>query len=269
MGLDIRTQQRENLRVYAAAEGYISRVKIERFGFGRAIYITHPNGYSTLYAHLNDFYEPLNNYIKEKQYADQKWEQDFELRPDQFPVVKGQFVAYSGNTGGSAGPHLHFEIRDTKTGNNLNPWLFDFGIPDHIRPSVFRLYYYDRRYSTYQSGPVALPIKGINGEYTTINSVVTLHSPYISFGIAAGDKITATSNYYGIDEADVSVDDTLQSSFQLNNFSYDDTRYINASVDFKTKASGGSFIQHLSRLREITVLFFHRTKMEQSSLLIP
>src|SRR4051812_23950804 len=162
MGLDIRTQQRENLRVYAAAEGYVSRVKIERFGFGHAIYITHPNGYTTLYAHLNDLYEPLNNYLREKQYAEQRWEQDFELRPDQFPVVKGQFVAYSGNTGGSAGPHLHFEIRDTKTEKNLNPWLFDFGLTDHIKPSIFRLYYYDRRYSTYQSGPVSVPVKGIN-----------------------------------------------------------------------------------------------------------
>src|SRR5947209_7164111 len=74
MGLDIRTNQRENLPVYAAADGYVSKVKIERFGFGHAIYITHPNGYTTLYAHLNDFYMPLNNYVKNKQYADQQWE---------------------------------------------------------------------------------------------------------------------------------------------------------------------------------------------------
>lgn len=92
MGLDIRTNQRENLPVYAVADGYVSRVKIERFGFGRAIYVTHPNGYTTLYAHLNDFYTQLNNFIKDKQYADKSWEQEIEFQPNQFPVVKGQFI---------------------------------------------------------------------------------------------------------------------------------------------------------------------------------
>jgi hypothetical protein len=143
---------------------------------------------------------------------------------------------------------VHFEIRDTKTGNNLNPWLFDFGLTDKVKPSIFKLYYYDRRYSTYQASPIAIPLAGANGNYTSANSVVTLHSPYVSFGIAAGDKITPVSNYYGIYQADISVDETLQSSFHLNNFSYDDTRYINAGIDHKTRFSGGSYIQHLSRL---------------------
>lgn len=247
MGFDIRTQQRENLAVHAAADGYISKIKIEQFGFGRAIYINHPNGYTTLYAHLNDFFGPLNNFVKQKQYSDHRWEQEIDLQPDQFPVTKGQFIAFSGNTGGSAGPHLHFEIRDTKTGNNLNPWLFNLGISDNIKPSVFRLYYYDRRYSTYQTTPVAISITGANGNYSS-NGVVALHSSYVSFGIAAGDKITPVSNYYGIYEAALSVDNILQSAFQLNNFSYDDTRYVNASIDYKTRLSGGGFIQHLSRL---------------------
>lgn len=248
MGLDIRTNRRENLPVYAAAEGYISKIKIEQFGFGRAIYITHPNGFITLYAHLNNFYDALNNYIKTKQYADQQWEQEIDFKPDQFPVIKGQFIAFSGNTGGSAGPHLHFEIRDTRTGNNLNPWLFDFGLIDRIKPSIFHLYYFDRRHSTYQTSPVAIPIKEVNGTYTSQSNVVIVHSPLVSFGIAAGDKITALSNYYGIYEAAISIDDSLQSAFRLNDFSYSDTRYVNASIDYKTRLSGGSFIQHLSRL---------------------
>ncbi len=248
MGLDIRTNQRENLPVYAAAEGYVSKIKIERSGFGHAIYINHPNGYTTLYAHLNEFYPQLNNYVIDKQYADQQWEQQIDFEPDQFPVTKGQFIAYSGNTGGSAGPHLHFEIRDTKTGNNLNPLLFNLGLSDVIKPSIFKLYYYDRRYSTYQTSPQPVPITGSAGRYSAQSNVVVVHSPYVSFGIAAGDKITAASNYYGIYEADFSVDDSLQSSFRLNDFSYDDTRYVNGSIDYKAKMSGGSYIQHLSRL---------------------
>lgn len=248
MGLDIRTNQRENLPVYAAADGYISRIKIERFGFGRAIYITHPNGYTTLYAHLNAFYPELNKYLIDKQYADEQWEQEFELQPEQFPVTKGQFIAYSGNTGGSQGPHLHFEIRDTKTGNNLNPWLFDFGLRDNIKPYIYRLYYYDRRYSTYRTSPAAIPIRGANGNYATVNNIVTVTSPYISFGISAEDKNSASSFRYGIFGAQLYIDDSLVSGFKLNDISYNDTRYINGSIDYKTRASGGSYIQHLSRL---------------------
>ncbi len=247
MGFDIRTNQRENLPVYAAAEGYISRIKIEKSGYGRAIYINHPNGYTTLYAHLNNFYDTLQAYVKDKQYADQQWEQEIEFKPNQFPVLKGQFIAYSGNTGGSEGPHLHFEIRDTKTGNNLNPWLFSFGLSDKIPPSIYRLYYYDRRYSTYQIRPEPIAITGSKGKYTTGN-VVILSSPVVSFGISAEDKLNISSFKYGIYEASLSIDDSLQSDFQLNDISYDDTRYVNGSIDYKTRALRGPYIQHLSRL---------------------
>ncbi len=248
MGFDVRTNQRENLPVYAAAEGYVSRIKIEKSGFGRAIYINHPNGYTTLYAHLNNFYDTLQEYVKNKQYADQQWEQEFELEPNQFPVSKGQVIAYSGNTGGSEGPHLHFEIRDTKTGNNLNPWLFGFGLTDKMPPSIYRLYYYDRRYSTYQVSPVRIPITGTSGKYLSAHDVVILSSPVVSFGISAEDKLNISSFKYGIYEASLSVDDSVQSDFQLNDILYDDARYINGSIDYKTKCSGGPYIQHLSRL---------------------
>jgi len=248
MGLDIRTNQKENLPVYASAEGYIAKIKIERFGFGRAIYIVHPNGYTTLYAHLNDFYPELDKYVKDKQYADRQWEQEIDFEPNQFTVSKGEFIAYSGNTGGSQGPHLHFEIRDTKTGNNLNPLLFDFGLADKVPPSIYKLYYYDRRYSTYQTNPQPIAIRGSDGKYIAVNNPVLVSSPYISFGIAAEDKLNTSSFHYGIDQASLSVDDSLKSSFTLNNISYDDTRYINGSIDYKTKSSGGRYIQHLSRL---------------------
>src|SRR5690242_4421346 len=110
MGLDIRTNQKENLPVYAAAEGYIAHIGIRPQSFGRFIIINHPNGYSTLYAHLNDFYPALEEYVTEQQYNQESWAIELDFTKGKFPVYKGQFIAYSGNTGGSQGPHLHFEI---------------------------------------------------------------------------------------------------------------------------------------------------------------
>jgi len=111
MGLDFSTQQHENVAEVAVADGYIGKVKIEAGGFGNAIYIYHPNGYTSLYAHLNAFYPELQKWVIEQQYKAQSWKIELNLPPNLFPVKKGQFIAYSGNTGGSQGRHLNFEIR--------------------------------------------------------------------------------------------------------------------------------------------------------------
>ena len=117
MGLDIRTKQKENLPVYAAAGGYIAKIRIEKFGYGRSIYVNHPNGLTTVYGHLNSYFPALEKYVTEQQYKDESWEIELKFAKNQFPVFKSQLIAYSGSTGGSQGPHLHFEIRNTKTGN--------------------------------------------------------------------------------------------------------------------------------------------------------
>lgn len=248
MGLDIRTQARENLPVHAAADGYVSRVKIEKYGYGHAIYITHPNGYTTLYGHLNSFYPALEKYLRDKQYKDQSWEQDFELPANLFPVTKGQFIANSGNTGGSQGPHLHFEIRDTKTGNNLNPLLFGMPLTDHIAPIVYGLYWYDRRYSAYTVSPQSLSIIKKNGIYTTTTPVVRVGSPIISLGVRMQDMNNASSFKFGVYHAALYVDDVLQFEFKLNDFLYPTSRYVNASMDYKRWVVNKQGIQYLSLL---------------------
>jgi hypothetical protein len=249
MGLDIRTQQKENLPVYAAAEGYICRVSIEQGGYGKAIYIQHPAGYITVYGHLNGFYDSLEHYLVARQYKEEQWEQDFSLPPGEFPVQKGQFIARSGNTGSSGGPHLHFEIRDSRTGYNLNPLLFGLGLEDNIAPYLQGLYWYDRRYSTYQVSPQRIPIaKTGDGGYQATDTIVRIGSPLISFGIRAEDKTNSSPFLFGVYEAGLWVDDSLHCYFQLNNFSYNDTRYLNASIDYKAYSSTDLTIQHLSQL---------------------
>lgn len=119
-GIDIRTQQREGLQVLAAADGYISKIKVQTTGYGNVIFIKHPNGMTTVYGHLLSFADPMGSYLREKQYERKTFEIEINPSPEQFPVRKGELIGLSGNTGGSAGPHLHFEIRDSKD-NYLNP----------------------------------------------------------------------------------------------------------------------------------------------------
>jgi murein DD-endopeptidase MepM/ murein hydrolase activator NlpD len=165
MGLDIRTNQKENLPVYAAAEGYIAYVGVRPQSFGRFIIINHPNGYSTLYAHLNDFYPALHQYVLDEQYKNESWLVELDLPKDKFKVSKGQFIAYSGNTGGSQGPHVHFEIRETKTDRSLNPLLFGMPIKDDVPPTISRLAMYDRSTSTYVQTPQLFSLKKTDSGY--------------------------------------------------------------------------------------------------------
>lgn len=245
MGLDLRTNSQENLPVLAAAEGYVSRIKVERYGFGNAIYITHPNGYTTVYAHLNKYFNKLDEYVKEKQYKDEKWEQDITFQPGQFPVEKGQQIALSGNTGGSAGPHLHFEIRDTKTEECLNPLLFGFNIPDSVAPIISGLYWYDRRFSTYEPGANGIAVKKVGSIY--IAEVIRVSSPKISFGIKAVDKANQGFSL-GIYNAELLMDGKLMYSFKIDKVHYDDTRYINGCIDYTKFIRDKVGIQHLSAL---------------------
>ena len=240
MGLDIRTQQKVNLPVYAAADGYVARIKVEPGGFGQAIYINHPNGYTTLYAHLNQFFPALQRYITEQQYAQETWAIELTFSPEQFPVSKGDFIALSGSTGGSAGPHVHFEIRDTRTENVLNPLLFGFPLPDAIPPTVIRLAMYDRNKSTYMQSPQLLSLARVKG------GLLKVGSSKISFAIGATDRIGGSNN--GIYAAKIFMDGKPVSSFALDNISYNDTRYINAQIDYPYAARGGGSLQHLTPL---------------------
>lgn len=247
MGLDYNTLKKENIPQVAVADGYVARIKIEPGGFGNAIYLNHPNGYTTLYAHLNLFYPELQEWVKQQQYKQQSWRVELNVPPNLFPVKKEQFIAYSGNTGGSQGPHLHFEVRRTSDDACLNPLLF-YNFYDVTPPDVRRLVVYDRNQSTYEQWPRTVGLSKTAGGYAIAGGTLTVNSDKISFAVTATDRITGVPNDNGFYEALVFVDEQPVSGFQIDGIDYIETRYMNAHIDHKTKIGGGPYVQHISPL---------------------
>lgn len=249
MGLDLRTNRKENFPVYAAAEGYIASLGIRPQSFGRFIIINHPNGLSTLYAHLNDFFPALEQYVTEQQYKQESWAIELNFTKDQFPVSKSQFIAFSGNTGGSQGPHLHFEIFDTKTEKRLNPLLLGFPVWDNVPPTLVKLAMYDRSRSTYDQTPLIFSLKKTDSGYIIPKMpVIKTGLSKISFAIQAYDKMNNSNSPDGIYSAKMYFDDEPQIQFVLDSIDYDESVYINAHVAYKYRANGGASLQLLSQL---------------------
>ena len=248
MGLDLRTNQKENLPVLASADGYIAHIGIRPLSFGKFIIINHSNGYSTLYGHLNEFFPDLEKFVREKQTEKESWAIELDFSPNDFKVKQGNEIAKSGNTGGSQGPHLHFEIIDTKSGRSLNPQLFGFDIKDDVPPSISKLAIYDRSVSTYLQTPQMIPvIKTDSGYFTKPRKILSGYKK-LSFAVTATDRVSESNGANGIYAAYLYYDSLPQIAFVIDSITYGESDYINAHIDKRYRNAGGSFVQHLSKL---------------------
>lgn len=246
-GIDIKTNGIENLPVFAAADGYISRIKMEPGGFGHGLYITHPNGYTTLYAHLNNFVPAVQQYVRQMQYRKESWTVDLVLTPDEFPVKKGQQIAFSGNTGGSTAPHLHFEVRDSRTEHPLNPLLFGFTITDSRSPVPLKLAVYNRSTSIYNDSPDLYTLSKKGNAYVPARDTLVVNDQN-GFGIEVNDYMNGSENTLAFYTTEWYVDDVLQGRIRLDDIGYDQTRYLHAYADYKTRRLKKVWIQCLFRL---------------------
>jgi hypothetical protein len=267
MGVDIKTNGRIGYPVHASADGYISRVKVESEGFGNAIYINHPNGYTTVYVHLDHFMPALAAYVKEQQYKLERWEVLLDIPPDLFPVTQGQVIAASGNTGGSMAPHLHFEIRDTRSDENHNPLLFGLPVTDNTPPVLSRLGVYDGDQSVYLQLPRLYPFLVSKGGYTVKGGVVLTHASRVRLAIGAVDHQTGSANNLGIYSATVFLDGKAINGFTLDKFGYQTTRYVNAHTDYSLKTGGGPYVEYLSPLPGDALPVYHPSVEDGDGLL--
>src|ERR1700761_991032 len=166
-GLDFRTNQRSGYPVHAAADGYISRIHVQFGGGGNIVYIAHPNGYTTVYMHNERFSPEITKAVRDYQYQHQQFDVDFNLLPGQINVCQGDLIAISGSSGAVAGPHSHFEIRDTKTEETINPQLFGITVPDAIAPVInaVAIYHLDNKPFSEKTKHEFLQVAGKAGNY--------------------------------------------------------------------------------------------------------
>lgn len=234
-GFDLKTLQKEGLKVYAVADGYISRIKISTFGNGKAIYITHPNGYTSVYGHLQRADETIDAYIKKSHYALKSFEIELFPKPDELIIKKGQIIAFSGNTGGSEGPHLHFEFRDTKTEKIINPMLFGFDkySKDTKKPVISSVYVYPLNTKTsvnHSKRPLLLNLSlQKNGTYLSEKVVA---NGKIGFGITAFDYDDVSFNTNGVFKVESFYNGKPNFGYQFDTYSFDEMRYINVLIDY-------------------------------------
>jgi hypothetical protein len=240
-GLDIRTQQREGLAVHAAAEGYVYKVAVQRSGYGNVIFLRHPNGQTTVYGHLLKFSDKLADWVRAEQYKKQGFEIDLFPEPNQFSFRKGEVIALSGNTGGSAGPHLHFEIRDSKD-NYLNPLYFGFKEIRDVTPPKFvnlaiRPLDINGRVNGQFDRRVYSPVKQKDGSYRLAYPVTA--TGIVGIDLVAHDQMTGTGFRYGLQCVEIRMDGEEVFSYNMEIFPNASTRDYNNLIDYETEQETG------------------------------
>ncbi|KIQ14113.1 peptidase M23 [Flavobacterium sp. MEB061] len=246
-GFDLKTNQREGLNVYAVADGYVSRIKISTFGNGKCIYITHPNGYTSVYGHLQTPVGAIQDYVLKTHYKEKAFEIEMFLKPDELPVTKGQIIGLSGNTGSSEGPHLHFEFRDSKTEFVINPMFFGFdkNLKDTKKPTISNVLVYPLDGTTANQSKLPLLLNlSLQKDGTYLANKVKANGK-IGFGITAVDFDDVSGNRNGVYNVSTFFNGNQNYNYQFNTYSFDEMRYINALVDYPRYKKSGQRVQKL------------------------
>lgn len=234
--------------LYAVGDGYISRIKIEGGGYGNALYITHPNGYTSVYGHMNGFIPEIESFVKSQQYANERFDLDLDLDREQFPVKQGDKIGEMGTTGYSFGPHLHFEMRNTQTGAPINPLLFGYKVADDRRPRMHQLKVYalNDQLETQDASIYSLISK--HGGYGVQGDTVLVDTKQVGFGLKVYDHMTGVSNWNGIYKLDVKLEDSLIYQFKMETFTFDESRYLNAHLDYAEQVKNKAYFNRCYRL---------------------
>ena len=230
-GMDLRTEQREGLPVYCAADGYVSRIKISPFGYGKAIYVTHPEGYVTVYAHLQKFNQEIDSLLRLQHKLKESYEVDWYLKEGQIPLKRGQHIAWSGNSGGSGGPHLHFEVRDSRTEHCLDPIRFGLSVRDTLAP-VFESFSAWSGYGASEISPSELPLIGhfVTGRGASDTLPLEIEIGKLEVAVSIVDRYLTGSGDCGVKTLRVFVDGSLFYRMEIRSVNFNTSKAVNGFV---------------------------------------
>jgi len=237
-GIDIKTLKGVGYPIYAVADGWVSRIRISNYGFGCALYIDHPNGFTSVYGHLQKYAPEIALFAKTTQYENEQFELDTLLKPGFMAVKRGQLIAYSGNAGVSAAPHLHFEIRDTKTEETIDPlfWFTD-RFKDSTPPRFQKIAIYAAKgegsLSTGAERSFVVPVKTAQGIWK-LNGKLPSAWGKIGLGLNAYDYMNQTSNLYGVCNISLFLENEKIYQQDISRFAFSQTRYVNSLTDYET-----------------------------------
>ncbi|MFV0365435.1 MAG: M23 family metallopeptidase [Mangrovibacterium sp.] len=234
-GIDFKTQGKQGLPVYAPADGTVSRIKISPYGYGIALYIDHPNGYTTVYGHLSKYNHAIETYARDIQYQEESFTIDVPIPAGTFNISTGDIIAFTGNTGGSGGPHLHFEIRNTASEHPINPLLFNFDVKDSTKPIIKGLRVYPLSENATVNGkhsPQTVTLIGENGKYTLAPESKLSTQGKIGLAVYVQDFLDGSRNRCGIFENTLLLNQDTIYVFRMDEFDFSDSKYANSYVDY-------------------------------------
>ena len=245
-GIDVRTQGVVGKEVLAAASGYVYRISVSPGGFGKALYIRHPSGYSTVYGHLDRFSPEIEEYVISRQYEEKSFMVTLWPSKEKFRYVQGDIIAYSGNSGTSSGPHLHYEIRKSDDEAPVNPLLFEFGIKDDIRPVIETLVIYPAGKKTIinnRNKKLKLNVSGGSGNYSiSSNNQILINGP-AGFGFKAYDLLNDSYSKCSVYTIELKIDNIPVFNYKMDTFSFSEARYVNSHIDYETLQREKTYIE--------------------------
>ena len=262
-GVDLKTQGREGQPVYAIADGHIRRIKVGIGGYGKVIYIDHGDSHTSVYGHLSQFSPRIQSYIKSEQYALKSYEIERYFSNERFRITKGEVIGYSGNTGNSFGPHLHFEVREQKGQIPLNPLNFGLNATDYDPPTLLGLYVYEG--DTANTNELKFNRKKIvlhpvsETQQTEFVSDTLEVAPFIGIGLEAFDRLEQSLNKNGLYQIDLSVRDSSMVSLTFDRFSFEASPRINKVIDYEFEQESNKDVQLLFKPSDLSIEMYKKT----------
>ena len=258
-GIDFKSRGVQGQKIFSIEDGYISRIEVNNYGYGKVIYIEHLNGFTSVYAHLKNFNPELDEYIKSELYKSKRNSIKKFPKTNQLRINKGEVIGYSGNTGRSFGPHLHFEIRDTKSQDAINPLMFNYSYKDDERPIIRGLYIINENNSLVRNSPIRKKVKKTNDSTYTVDDFE--YNGKIGIGLDIYDiQYKNLYNQNGVYKVELFIDSILKYSYKMDKIKFSENHYKKIMYDYLSLAQKNKKVLKIYTPRNSDLSFLKNNK---------